>query len=274
MKSIAASVVLGLLMFATQASAQWTKHPDSSIPLTRDGKPNLSASTPKAQDGKVDLSGVWQPELDPAGIPKNIETVEAITGLAAPRYFVNVMADLKPEDVQLQPAAAALFQKNLQSQGKDDPGAYCKPTGVPAINSVPVPYKIVQTSKLVLILYEDGSVFRQIFLDGRRPVEDAQPTWMGYSNGKWEGNTLVVDTVGFNDKSWLDRMGHPHSDAMHVIERFRRKDAGHLEIEITIDDPKTFTKPFTYIQRATLAYGEDLLEYFCTENEKDIQHYQ
>src|SRR5204863_9563671 len=117
----------------------------------------------------------------------------------------------------------------------------CKPTGVPAINTSPIPYKIVQTPQLILILYEDGVQFRQIFMDGRQPVKDAEPRWMGYSTGKWEGDTLVVETTGFNDKHWLDRMGHPHSDALHVTERIRRKDFGHMDIAITINDPKAYT---------------------------------
>jgi hypothetical protein len=125
-----------------------------------------------------------------------------------------------------------------------------------------------------LILYEDSSVFRQIFLDGRKTVADPQPRWMGYSNGRWDGDTLVVDTVGFTEKSWLDRLGHTHSEAMHVTERFRRRDIGHLEIEVTIDDPKTYTKPIKYLQKATLLPDEDLLEYFCTENEKDVPNYK
>ena len=125
-----------------------------------------------------------------------------------------------------------------------------------------------------MILYEGDTDFRQIFLDNRKPVQDAQPRWMGYSTGKWEGDTLVVDTVGFNDKSWLDRRGHPHSEALHLTERFRRRNVGNLEIEVTIDDPKAYVKPLKYTLKATLVPDEDLLEYFCTENEKDVQHFQ
>ena len=274
MKSITAIVAATILVFAAQASAQWARYPDSSIPRTRDGKPDLSARAPKAQDGKVDLSGVWQTESDPNAIPPGIETVESITGLTPPRHFVNIMADLKPQEVPFQPWAAALFQQRAQSNGKDDPVAHCQPTGVPALASLPIPYKIVQTPRLIVILYEADTVFRQIFLDARQPVEDPQPRWMGYSTGKWEGDTLVVNTVGFTEKSWLDRLGHPHSDALRVIERFRRPDAGHLEIQVTLDDPKAYTKPITYTQKAQLVPEDDLLEYFCTENEKDRQHYQ
>jgi hypothetical protein len=264
-----------LLPFASDASAQWARYPDTSIPRTRDGKADLTAKTPKARDGKPELSGVWQSDPDPAGLPKGVPIVESIhETFAIPRYFIDVTADTKPSEGLLQPAAAAAFMQNLQSGGKNDPVAHCKPTGVPAVANLPIPFKIVQTEKLVLMLYEDASVFRQIFLDARKTVQDPQPRWMGYSTGKWEGDTLVVDSVGFTDKSWLDRLGHTHSDAMRVTERYRRKDFGHLEIEVTIDDPKTFTRPIKYTQRATLVPDEDLLEYFCTENEKDAQHYR
>ncbi len=122
--------------------------------------------------------------------------------------------------------------------------------------------------------YESNTDFRQVFLDGRKPVEDPLPRWMGYSTGRWDGDTLVVDTVGFVDHLWLDAIGHPNTSALHVTERFRRPDAGHLTIETTIDDPGAYTKPFTYTQPLTLQADSDLLEYYCTENEKDVQHYQ
>jgi hypothetical protein len=268
MKSMTANVAAAVLMFTTQVSAQWAKHPDVSISRTGDGAANLSAPAPKAPDGKPDLSGVWLTEPDPQGKPGGIEN------MVLPRYFVNIAADMKPEDVPFQPAAAALFKQRLQNQGTDSHIARCKPTGLPIVNSVPLPYKIIQMPRLILILYEENTVFRQIFLDGRKPVKDPEPRFMGYSSGKWEGDTLVVETVGFNDQTWLDVMGHPHSDALRVIERFRRRDTGHLEIEIMIDDPKMYTKPITYTPKATLVPDEDLLEYFCADNEKDVEHFK
>lgn len=268
MRSLAAGVLAAIFVFGSPAFGQWAKSPDPSLPRTSDGTPDLSGSAPKDSNGKPNLSGVWLADPDPAGKPGGIEE------MVFSRYFVDVAADLPPDAVPFQPWAAELFKERLQSGGKNDPGSHCKPTGVPAINSVPVPYKIVQSDRLVMILYEENTVFRQIFLDSRKPVEHPEPRWMGYSTGKWEGDTLVVDTTGLEDRHWLDRMGHPHSDALHLIERFRRRDAGHLEIEITIDDPKTYTKPITYTQTETLQPDEDLLEYFCTENEKDVQHFQ
>ena len=267
MKSIQAAIA-SIIIVAAPASAQWLKQPDPAVPRTRDGKPNLAAPAPKTREGKTDLSGVWLPDADPKGNPQGVENA------IFPRYFVNITEDLKPEEVPFEAWAAAVFKQHLDSQGKEDPSAHCQPTGVPALGTVPLAYKIVQTLRLIVILYEENTVFRQIFLDGRKGSQDAEPRWMGYSNGKWDGDTLVVDTTGFNDQSWLDRMGHPHSEGLHVIERFRRRDIGHLDIEVTIDDPKAYKKPITYIQRQTLFPDEDLLEYFCAENEKDIAHFK
>lgn len=258
MNSIAAAVA-ALLIFASTGSAQWAKP---------EGKPNLSARTPKTPEGKVDLSGVWRADPDPNGKPLGVENQ------VFSQYMINVTADLKQDAVPIQPGAQALLMQRLKNNGKDAPQANCKPSGPPALDSEPLPYKIVQTPRLIVILYEENTVFRQIFLDGRQPVKDPEPRWMGYSTGKWNGDTLVVDTTGFNDQSWLDAMGHPHSENLHLIERFRRRDAGHLEIEVTIDDPKSYTRPITYTQKATLLPDEELLEYFCTENEKDVPLYK
>jgi len=268
MKSITAPFLAGLLMVAAPAPAQWSKQPDPAVPRTRDGKPNLAVPALKTRDGKTDLSGVWLPDPDPKGKPEGVENA------ISPRYFLDITADLKPEEVPFVPWAAAVFKQHLESRGKEDPIAHCQPTGVPALGTIPLPYKIVQTPRLIVILYEENTVFRQIFLDGRKLPEAAEPRWMGYSTGKWDGDTLVVDTVGFNDRSWLDRFGHPHSDGLHVIERFRRRDIGHLDVEVTIDDPKAYRKPITYTQRQTLVPDEDLLEYFCAENEKDVAHFK
>src|SRR6185295_1927199 len=138
------------------------------------------------------------------------------------------ISDLKPEDIAFQPWAAQLFQQRLDSTGADEPAAHCKPGGLPHVDASPVPFKIVQTDALILLLYEEDTVFRQVFLDGRKPVDDAVPRYLGYSTGRWDGATLVVDTVGLNDMHRLDAMGHPLSDKLHLTERFRRIDSGHL----------------------------------------------
>jgi hypothetical protein len=263
------AVVLAALLVSAPARAQWASIPDRSIPQTAAGKPDLSAPAPKTRR-KPDLSGVWMPDAEP--LPAGVHTVEGDHPF--PRYMINIAADMKPEDVPLQPRAAGILEQRLGKGGTVSPMALCRPTGVPWISSIPLPYKIVQTPTLVLILYEADTVFRQIYLDGRKPVEDAVPRWMGYSTGRWEDDELVVDTVGLTDQSWLDGMGHPHSERLRLIERFRRRDAGHLEIEVTIDDPEAYTRPLSYTITATALPEDDLLEYFCTENEKSSSNYQ
>jgi hypothetical protein len=266
------TIVAAILVFAVaaQTNAQWAQTPDSLIPRTASGEPNLAAPVPRAADGKPDLSGVWLPDADP--LPEGIETVEGDEPF--PRHMIDITADLEPADVELQPWAAALLDQRMENRGLDSPLAFCKPTGVPFVNAIALPYKIVQTQDLILILYEENTVFRQIFLDGRETVEDPWPRWMGYSTGHWADDELVVETTGLTEESWLDGMGHPHSESMRVIERFRRLDAGHLAIETTIDDPEAYTRPITYTVTATAMPDDDLLEYFCTENEKSSAHYQ
>ena len=270
MRSVAAALALTALVAGPHAHGQWAQLPHKSIPRTATGEPDLTAPAPRAADGKPKLSGVWLADAEP--LPEGIQSVEG--DLPLPRHMINIAADLEPAEVELRPWAAELLEQRLAGGGKDSPIAHCKPTGVPHLNANPLPYKIVQTPDLVLILYEENTVFRQIFLDGREPVEDALPRWLGYSTGTWEGDELVVGTTGLSEESWLDGMGHPHTDSMRVIERFRRRDAGHLEIETTIDDPDAYARPITYIVTATAVPDDDLLEYFCTENEKSSVHYQ
>lgn len=250
--------------------AQWEQMPDKFIPRLPSGEPDLAAATPRGESGNPFLSGVWMPDVDP--LPEGVTIVEA--GQDLPRHMIDIAADLPPEAVEMRPWAAELFEQRQANRGTDAPQAHCKPSGVPALNALVLPYKIVQTPDLVLILYEENSDFRQIFLDGRQPVEDPLPRWMGYSTGRWEGDALVVETTGLTEASWLDAAGHPHSAALRVVERFRRLDAGHLEIETTIDDPDTYANPITYTVTATALADDDLLEYFCTENEKSSVHYQ
>ncbi len=251
------------LLAAAPACAQWGPMPHGSIPRTSTGAPDLTAPAPKLRR-TPDLSGVWLPDMEP--LPPGFHTVEGDQPF--PRYMIDIMADLKPEEAPLQPWAVSVLQGRVGERSTAAPKSACRPTGVPWINSMPLPYKIVQTESLVLSLYEDSTVFRQIFLDGRTPVEGAVPRWMGYSTGRWEGGYLVVETVGLTEQSRLDGIGHPHSEQLRVTERFRRVDAGHLEIEVTLDDPQAFTRPFSYTIKTTAVADDDLLEYFCTDNEK------
>jgi len=250
MKTLARVAIVFLM--CTPAWAQWTKVPSPAIPRTSDGKPNLSAPAPRLPDGKPDLSGIWEPKGG---------------------YVANLALDLKPEEVPFQPWAAALYNERKDgSHSREDPPAHCLPQSVPRINAAPAPWKIIQTPGFIAILYEAFGIWRQIFLDGRELLPDFTPTWMGYSTGKWDGDTLVVDTRGFNGKAWLDQLGKPSTDALHVTERFRRKDFGHIDIQITIDDPKAYSRPWTVTEEVHLLTNTELMEFVCLENNVDLEH--
>ena len=240
------------LLAAGICQAQWLNTKTANVPRTADGKPNLNAPAPKLPDGKPDLTGIWNPN---------------------PKYLRNLASDLKPEDVPMQPWAKAVHDDRATgARAKEEPDANCLPQGVPKIDAAPVPWKIIQTPSEIVILYEAFTQFRQIFLDGRKLPEDPNPTWLGYSIGHWEGDTLVVESNGFNGKAWLDQEGHPATEALRVTERYRRKDFGHMEITITIDDPKAYTKPWTVVETPQLMLDTELLEFVCNENEQDIKH--
>ena len=244
------------------ARAQWLKVMLPDTPRNEDGKPNLSAPAPRTNENRPDLSGVWW-------VP-NYGT----EGLAdpPPKYLVNLAADLKAEDFPILPWADALSKQRAADFGKDAPFSRCLPLPVPTIFTEPLPFKIVQNARATTILFESQGRYRQIFTDGRSLPKDPQPTWLGYSVGKWEGDTFVVDTIGFNDRSWLDARGHPHTDALHVTERFRRTDFGHIELRATIDDAKAYSRPWTVTIPFELMPDTELLEQVCNENEKDVPH--
>jgi hypothetical protein len=259
MKIALLCVPLCMLFSVAQAqppSSSWLNYPVPGIPRTPDGKANLTAPTPKTASGTPDLSGVWSAPAD---------------------YFKDLAFDLKPDEVPMLPWAKSLQKERETKDHGDDPMALCLPPGVPRIDTSNSgdalhPFKIVQTPNLILLLYETSvnSTFRQIFLDGRQLPKDPQPTWLGYSVGHWEGNTLVVETTGFNGRAWLDTFkGHPQTDAAHVIERFTRRDFGHMDLSVTIDDPKAYSKPWQVLMHTILLADTDLIETYC-ENAKRI----
>jgi hypothetical protein len=254
--------VLSMLPLA----AQWDDYRDKNVPLGRDGKPNLSAPAPKAANGKPSLSGVW---VYPAPFEEGDQTSNADPTKIP---FLNIAAPLPPGALPMKPAAAALFGERARGMGKDAPLARCLPPGTPWSYLIPAPFKIVQTPELIVILHEEGNDYRQIFLDGRKLPKDPVPTWNGYAIGRWEGDTLVVESTGYNDKAWLDGMGHPRSESARMTERFRRLDAGHLEIEITMNDPGAYERPWTSKVGFVLNPMQDVIEKVCLENEKDVGH--
>ena len=235
-----------LVSVASSVHAQWLKYPTAGIPRTADGKPDFSAPAPRTADGKPDFSGVWGFDGGPS--------------------MFYLPAGLKPSEIK--PFVADLLRERGESFGRGDQQVRCLPEG-PRFNHFPaLPRKIVQTSSLIVVLSEDLT-FRQIFLDGRPLPENPSPSFMGYSVGRWEGDTLVVESVGFKDTTWLDFAGNPHSEALRLTERYRRVDFGHLEIEESFRDPDIYSRPLTARVKATLVPDTDLLEYVCAENEKD-----
>lgn len=255
-------LLLGLSLISAAAFAQWINYPIAGTPRTKDGKADLKAPFPKTSDGKPDLSGLWVSRRPAA------ETRDSNTGVGP-----DIRSYIEPpnEPPVLLPAAAALFQTRLETFGAGRPSESCLPHSIPDMMLIGRPFKFVQNPNLTLILYEFATRYRQILTDGRPYPDDMDPAWFGYSIGKWEGNTFVVDTRGFNNKSWLDDVGHPHTDALHTIERFRRIDFGNMTMDVTIDDPKAYTKPWTATVHFRLIPDSELIEDIC-ENEKDSAH--
>ena len=256
-----------LFTFTSPALAQWPAFPAPNLVRTADGKVDLNAPPPRV-DGKPDLSGLWRPRPDPLG------KVEGVENTVFARYMDNLTADAGPDPLAiLKPEYVELVRGRLEPLGLHDPINRCAPPGALRLLSLPPPTKIVQARGLVLLLHEKETTFRQIFTDGRELPANPHPTFMGYSVGRWEGDTLVVTSSGFTEQSWLDGMGHPHSEAMRTTERYRRIDAGHLQVEITVTDPQVLKAPITATQHYLLIPDGELIEYYCTENEKDMTHY-
>ena len=242
------------LGLAAAAHAQWWANVPDKAPHKANGDVDLTAPAPHRADGTPDLSGIWYQDSN--------------------RFTRDIAADIGDEAVPYQPWAKKLARERATgAHSREDPDANCLPQGVPKISAVPAPWKIVQTPDLIVVVYEAFTLWRQIFLDGRQlRVDDVNPTWLGYSTGHWEGDTLVVDSRGFNGKTWLDQLGKPTTDKLHVIERFKRTDYGHMTIESTIDDPGAYTKPWTVSSTYHLLPDTELLEFICNENNRDLEH--
>ncbi|MEI9812972.1 MAG: hypothetical protein WDO18_10020 [Acidobacteriota bacterium] len=229
---------------ALPVAAQW-KLPASAV--------KLEGPAAKTADGKPDLSGIWEQ--------------------ASTKHFLNLMADMKADEYPYKPETKAIVDSRKNgAQGRFEPDANCLPQGVPKINAAPVPFKIVQTPNLVVLVYEAFNLWRQVHLDGRELLEDPNPTWLGYSAGHWDGDTLVVESRGFNGKPWLDMAGNPGSESLHVTEKFHRTSLGSMDLEITIDDPKMYTRVWTAKEKLRLVQNTEIMEFICLENEKDLKH--
>ena len=243
------SVIFCVLAITIPAGAQWLHYPDPHIPRTADGKPDLAAPAPRLANGTPDFSGIWA----------------APTG----KYLANLGAD--GIEIPMHPWAEQLYKERQENYSKDTPSSHCLPHSVTDFDAHITPRKIIQQPGLTVMLFEAYHSYRQIFTDGRPLPDEREAAWFGYSVGKWERDTLIVDTVGLNENTWLDDGGHPHSDALHIVERFRRRDFGHMEVDLTIDDPKAYTKPWTVRIGWELMPDTDLLDWVCL-NERDRPH--
>jgi hypothetical protein len=239
---------------AAPMPAQWLNQPTPGIPRTADGKPNLSAPAPRTADGKPDFTGLWDK--------------------ISPKYSRNIAADLKPADIQ--PWAQELVKQRREDLGKDYMNVLCVPLGpgytTAADSTGSEMIKIVQTQAVIIVLNPDLT-YRQIFMDGRKLETNPNPSWMGYSVGRWEGDTLVVESNGFNARTWLDHDGHPHTEALRTTERYRRRDFGHLDVEVTFEDPGAYNQPWTVSASAELAPDTELIEWVCNENGSRVEHW-
>jgi hypothetical protein len=273
-----------LAVFSAGARAQWLNFPTPGTPRTRDGKPNLAAPAPRALDGKPDLSGVWRHEITPLAELKRLygDSIDAAAKVEVPgmeaaanhKYSRNILVDFNPGESPLRPEAVEIMR---QRAANSDPAQVCAvgQFGIPLAGLLAEVIKIVQSPRMSVIFYEIDNLHRQVYTDGRAlPKEFDYPAFLGYSVGHWERDVFVVETAGFNGRTRLDLMGHPQSEAMRITERFRRRDFGHLDVEMTFDDPKMYTKPFTIKVPHDLLADSDIFEMFCNENEKDRAHLQ
>lgn len=256
---------VALLVIVPLPRAQWLHYPTAGVPRLPNGSPNLEAPAPRTTEGKPDFSGVWEPEKNRPCPPGGCADMEI------PQEFLNIGWSLK-DGPPYQAWASEARRTRTEQNGKDDPVSRCLPGGIVKLHTTPLLRKIIQTPGLLVTLNEMDATFRQIFIDGRPPAPLDSPSFKGYSTGKWDGDSLVVQTAGFTDGIWLDRNGSPLTDAARITERFHRLNFGTMEIEITIDDPKAYTRPWTIKMRHHIVLDTDLLDYICTENEKDYTH--
>jgi hypothetical protein len=266
--------IVACVLLAQPAAAQWPTYEEKGVPRKRDGAPNLEAPAPRTADGRPDFSGVWE-RVGGGGINNQRAALQSPDGGPPSGAFWNLGAGFE-NGLPFTPLAAQLRDERMANNQKNNPDARCLPMGLTQLHFHPQPRKMVHTPTVVLIMYEGNEGLRQIFMDGRKLPElneDLQPWWYAYSVGHWEGDELVVETVGFRDDVWLDVQGSPLTSKGRMTERYRRPTFGTLQIEITIEDPAAYTEPFTFRVNQRLLADEELIEFICNENEKSVQHY-
>lgn len=267
-------IVTAVLLLSVTGHAQWLNYRTPGIPRLPDGTPNFAAPAPRTADGRPDLSGIWDDRCFSANCAQRGRAINPGASTGSGSWFHDLAQGLEASDVEMTAWAAAIQKQRQVRDHVDDPFGYCLLPGVPRVNFAGS-LKILPTAQVMVFLYETiaSLTFRQVFTDGRPLPEVNEPTWLGYSVGRWEGDTFVVETIGFKDGGWLDtRMARPHSDALHVTERFRRTDFGHLELTITINDPKAYRKPWTVKTVLNLLPDTELLEASCDQHQKTMEH--
>lgn len=270
----ASLVTTALLAVPAVAPAQWIHHRTNGIPRTSDGAPNLTAPAPRLPDGRPDLSGLWHARQPRSCSDADGHNVPCGPEIGGSPLGGNLGRNLPGGRLPYRPEAGKLFDERHAALSIDDPHVRCLPDNPPRAWTLPHLTKIVHTPTLLVLLNEVNAMYRQVFLDGRPFPDDMNPTWNGYSVGRWEGDTLVIETKGFRDDLWIDTWGSPMSDVATMTEKLRRPDFGTLEIELTIDDPKNYTKPFTVQLADRLEADTDLIDEFCLEGEADYERLQ
>jgi hypothetical protein len=272
---------------STHLAAQWVHYPTAGVPRKADGKVNMSAPAPRMADGKPDFSGVWmtgEPNLPRTGglsSPKEAasprqqqnpnDTAGDASNIRASRQMANIGVDL-PGGLPYQPWLVPIVKKRTENLAIDDPHIRCMPDNFIRAYGLPHLLKFVHSPNLLVVLNEVNAGYRQVFTDGRPLPEDPTPSWQGYSSAKWSGDTLVIDTIGLRDDTWIDWNGSVVTQAAKVREQIRRPDFGHLEVQVTVDDPKAYTKPWTVTLNQKIVVDSDLIDEVCLENEQSLQH--
>ena len=266
------SVLIAIVSAPAVSIGQWLRYPTADVPRNADGTPNLTAAAPRLPDGKPDFSGLWHVAMrNPCNAALN--RFSGCTEIGGSPLARDLGVNL-PGGLPYQPWAAEIVKQRAADDSRDDPHVRCLPDNPPRHWGLPHLNKIVHTPKLLVVLYEVNAMYRQIFTDGRPLPEDPTPGWNGYSTARWEGDTLVVQTIGFRDNLWIDLHGSPMSDAAKMTERLRRPNYGTLEVEITVDDPKVYTRPWTVRMDQVIELDTDLIDEFCLENEKSYERMQ
>ena len=285
-RNSAALAILGALLAAAPVAAQWFTHPTAGVPRRADGSVNMSAPTPRMADGKPDFSGIWmtgEPNRRTSGLssprnqasPQEAQTTDDKPGdptaIGASRQMSNIGVDL-PGGLPYQPWLVPIVKERTANDAIDDPHIRCLPDNFLRAYGLPHLLKFVHTPSLLVVLNEVNAGYRQVFTDGRPLPEDPNPSWQGYSSAKWSGDTLVIDTIGLRDDTWIDWNGSVLSSAAKVREQIRRPDFVHLEIQVTVDDPKAYTKPWTVTLNQRIVVDTELIDEICLENEQSLQH--